>query len=146
MDRAAWGALGKPGLAAIFSRSLINPVFAEPAPGFLPAPSGPRGSVILRLPFFPLTLRVSPGFYVSPQMVTKETGEISAPAATGETLKVASGIPSANINVHSQEIFPNKPVGSLSHERTVGKRSGHRAPAVISQSARRRGVPHQQRF
>lgn len=54
-------------------------------------------------------------------MVTKETDEISAPAATGETLKVASGIPSVNINVHSQEILPNKPVGSLSHERTVEK-------------------------
>lgn len=36
-----------------FSHSLINPLFAELAPGFLPAQSGPCGvGLILSLPFF----------------------------------------------------------------------------------------------
>lgn len=104
MERQRWGPLSlskaRPcGHPRASPRTLINPVFAELFPGFLPTQSAPCGiGLILRLPFSHTLwcTRVSPRFKVSPQM----TDEIWAPTTRAEALKVVSAILSSNKTVH----------------------------------------------
>lgn len=104
MERQRWGPLSlskaRPcGHPRASPRTLINPVFAELFPGFLPTQSAPCGiGLILCLPFSHTLwcTRVSPRFKVSPQM----TDEIWAPTTRAEALKVVSAIVSTNKTVH----------------------------------------------
>lgn len=101
MERQRWGPLSlskaRPcGHPRASPRTLINPLFAELFPGFLPTQSAPCGiGLILCLPFSH-TLWVSPRFKVSPQM----TDEIWAPTTRAEALKVVSAFLSTNKTVH----------------------------------------------
>lgn len=102
MERQWWGPLclskARPcGHPRASLRTLINPVFAELFPGFLPTQSAPCG-IGLCLPFSHTLwcTSVSPRFRVSPQM----TDEIWAPTTRAEALKVVSAILSTNKTVH----------------------------------------------
>lgn len=104
MERQRWGPLSlskaRPcGHPRASPRTLINPVFAELFPGFLPTQSAPCGiGLILCLPFSHTLwcTRVSPRFKVSPQM----TDEIWAPTTRAEAIRVVSAIVSTNKTVH----------------------------------------------